>query len=339
MIFKDERALGDYTYDVELTLILRESPVGLIPGLGDLQFQGIRTSANIVRIIGSSALEEYAAQRYLKFWSVRVVTDSLIQVRSQGKVSAEEIKKAFTTDILGPIQLPTVLEPEDIVILRSTTGTLKQVQISAKLNKGLYLLSEAVNGLEYKFLVAIPMKYIVDKNVAGFSHIKCSLIVTQQMVVIGSPDCPNLDDFKGSKFVIFFYYGIARIGTIADRLYFKEELLNLQKPNLERIDKNDYLVPLAGQKNFKKFNSGVPEHFIDILEFWSLDTSVGHPQYLKNSLLLMRSSQDADVKNMISFSIKKSFFPNNLRVLLHGEGDIYNPENQLFFLDLDEENL
>lgn len=224
-------------------------------------------------------------------------------------------------------------------MLRTTAGALKQVQISAKLNKGLYLLSEDVNALDYKFLVSIQMKYVSDKNIAGFSHAKCTLITTPQMVVIGSPDCANLDHIKGSGFLVFFYYGIARIGTFADRLYFKEELLNLQKPNLERIEKNDYLVPVVGARNFQKFNSAVPKNFIDILEFWSMDTSVGHPQYLNNKLLLMKSPEDQVMKNMISFSIKKSFFPNNLRILLHAEGDVYNADNQLFFIDFDEENL
>ena len=53
----------------------------------------------------------------------------------------------------------------------------------------------------------------------------------------------------------------------------------------------------------------------------------------------MKNPDDQVTKNMISFSIKKSFFPNNLRILLHAEGDVYDPENQLFFIDFDEENL
>jgi hypothetical protein len=238
------------------------------------------------------------------------------------------------------MQLPVLLEPEDFVVLKSTkTGSLKLVQIGARLNKGLYLLRESVNGLEYRFLISIPKKTMEERGINGFESGKCTLITDQNMVVLGSPDCNELDQVQKTGFVIFFYYGIARIGELSPKLFFKEDALKLQKPNLLRVDKSEYLLAKKGPLLSSTMEVRIPRDFIDILEFWSLDTSAGQPQYLDNKLLLMKSDHEHPVKNMISFSVKKNYFPNNLRLLLHGAGDIYDSANQLFFIDLDEDNL
>lgn len=245
----------------------------------------------------------------------------------------------MTTDIFGPVQLPIILEPEDFIVMKHKKNeTLKLVQIRTRLNKGLYLLSEKVNSIDYRFLIAVPKKTMIDRQIQGFVTGKCTLVTTQQMTVIGSPDCSELNNIQSSGFVVFFYYGIARIGDVSQKLLFKEDIVKLQKPNLMKIDKSEYLVAVHGKMESTVTQKVIPKQLVDLLEFWNLDTNTGEPQYLQNQYLLMDGTNGQN-QNVITMSVKKNFFPNNLRLLLHGTGNMYDSDNQLFYIDLDEDNL
>lgn len=73
IFFKQESILENFTYDSELVITVSESDDQITPKLGDIQFRGVRTTNNVVQIMGVSADEEHASQRYLKFKSVSVV--------------------------------------------------------------------------------------------------------------------------------------------------------------------------------------------------------------------------------------------------------------------------
>ena len=131
----------------------------------------------------------------------------------------------------------------------------------------------------------------------------------------------------------------ATILKLAPTLKFGATMVADANPNMIILPPTEYFVTIPGFQPPKQEIVGpMPTYISSMLESWTVDTSKNNPQYLVNPNYMLRQT-DGTVLNGVTVLLQKSFSQNNLRILLHGGSSPTDTNNQLFFIDIDEENM
>jgi hypothetical protein len=126
---------------------------------------------------------------------------------------------------------------------------------------------------------------------------------------------------------------------VSPNLKFGTAMSSEMSPNFFLVPPSEYFVTETGFKQPPQDSSTqMPAHVSSLLTSWNVDTSKNDPQYLVNPNYMLKKS-DGTVLNGITVLLQKSFIQNNLRILLHGGSSPTNHDDQLFFIDIDEENM
>lgn len=125
----------------------------------------------------------------------------------------------------------------------------------------------------------------------------------------------------------------------ASTLKFGASMLADASPNMILLPPSEYFVTIPGFKEPPYSATGpMPATISSLLDSWTIDTSKNHPQYILNTNYMLDQPDSARM-NGLTVVLQKSFAQNNLRILLHGGETPTDTDNQLIFIDIDEENM
>ncbi len=111
------------------------------------------------------------------------------------------------------------------------------------------------------------------------------------------------------------------------------------------IPPSEYFIVIPGYKESASVESEhlvVPPNALDLMNSWTIDFE-RTTQFILNKFLLLKHPDlngGPDIQNnAFTLGILKTFHQNNIRILLHADDNPSILSNQLFWVDIDENNL
>lgn len=126
---------------------------------------------------------------------------------------------------------------------------------------------------------------------------------------------------------------------LAPTLKFGSSINAIATETMIILPPSEYFVTVPGFESPQQDTSNqMPKSISLMLESWTIDTTKNDPQYLLNHNFMFKKN-GGTFFNAISILLQKNYAHNNLRILLHGGSSPKDIDNQLFFIDIDEENM
>lgn len=131
----------------------------------------------------------------------------------------------------------------------------------------------------------------------------------------------------------------ATIMRWAPTLKFGTSIIADANPTMFILPPSEYFVTVPGFKELSnESDQMMPTSITSLLESWTVDTSKNFPQYIINPNYIMKQPNGNNL-NGLTVLMQKNFAQNNLRILLHGGDSPTDTDKNLFYIDIDEENM
>ena len=301
-VFSMTEAFAQVGYDELLTVTLEGQ-----------QLQGFKVYNNLIRLQPSSR--------------ARLLTRRVAAV-----VAGKHANTKILTQVVHLRGLAAIGQGDVVVYKHLRSGAIVVLRVRSALNKHFYYLDHPVDLTALAFLLAIRDDLMKHYDIGQLKTFNCTLVVDAD-VVVGSPDCSELDELAAGKVVLVGHHLRTFIIPVAAKLASGRQVADFSSSNLYHLQPGGYLIVERGYRKPPPQEAlEVPALIKHSLDLWSIDASVSHPQFIANPLLSLQGN------NLILVAVTKLHQHNNVRLLLHSGDNPYDEDAQLFFIDIDEAN-